>query len=758
MKVGKNLFAGGGLDDQFWLGPENLTQHVKPINCRWGRGNLISRRMAYHLRGHALTRGRRAPNFDPLDMGVHVDDLITLLRHEVQGVSLYEVIQVVRSNMTGRYQVKVTRPGSEEMRRNMPFKVLALRAVQGHSEKALEACSLTGLGARPVSLDPEYTIEDLDAGRRPRVNLRPDMTKKNAHGDMPPRILYHTVDESYLDNVLKYGLIPGGFPKKSGRIHTFFNTCAPWHEKAMRKLEGTRAGKRFVVAFDGEIIMQYGLRLFITRDAVLSPDWIPNRAIIYVYDRSRSHFVWSNRAYSVLRREYNEFIASQKDSQAEFMSSLQLDNDQAANRMMNTDWGAFYQLKDGKMTVLTELSTLAGVVKENATREGAPSEELDYRRGRLITPNSIEICGNVREKKKWEWRRKDERITFQAGKNALATEVLKAPEAVCTNPLCRGTQVDGYLLCKECRGDLDSWTTARIATDIVRMQKTCESLQIPFAISRVTERKLQATRREQKGNRGRQSTFVLLKTQAKSLTRKLQERFGITSLCERLEVDPFFAFNCAQGDLTPESLEFLERMARAQLPHFDRTREQIMGEEQAEAASKLCIVPRNLGPGAFSISEEAFIVDYGRFYSLADFATQATTIRLRKGRPSAIIYGWSKDPLIINKNVDPSVALNQLTEFARHNFPIYEKVSGTAYGLEDEGEGLEPTQAYARPEPSDHASSRPRFDPYDNPKGKGKGKGKGKDKGQGKPHTKYYQGYPYHYYRDYHGQWQWRWN
>ena len=147
--------------------------------------------------------------------------------------------------------------------------------------------------------------------------------------------------------------------------------------------------------------------------------------------------------------------------------------------------------------------------------------------------------------------------------------------------------------------------------------------------------------------------------------------------------------------------QFLERMARAQLPHFDRTREQIIGEEQAEAASKLCIVPRNLRPGAFSVSEEAFIVDFGRFYSLADFATQATTIRLRKGRPSAVIYGWSKDPLVINRDVDPGVALSQLTEFARHNFPIFEKVSGASYGLEDEGEGLEPTQAYARPGFSD---------------------------------------------------------
>ena len=51
-------------------------------------------------------------------------------------------------------------------------------------------------------------------------------------------IVYHTVDECHLESVLKFGLIPGGYRKKSGRIHTFFNTTPPWDEKAMKKLEG----------------------------------------------------------------------------------------------------------------------------------------------------------------------------------------------------------------------------------------------------------------------------------------------------------------------------------------------------------------------------------------------------------------------------------------------------------------------------------------------------------------------------------------
>ena len=112
--VGKELFKGGAPDEQCWIGPAELQNHVKFVSARYGRPNLISRRMAYHLRGHAFTRGRRVPKFDPLDLGVKLDELLELLRYEVCQVSLRELLQVVRSNATGRYEVKVTRPTAAE--------------------------------------------------------------------------------------------------------------------------------------------------------------------------------------------------------------------------------------------------------------------------------------------------------------------------------------------------------------------------------------------------------------------------------------------------------------------------------------------------------------------------------------------------------------------------------------------------------------------------------------------------------------------
>ena len=103
------------------------TWHTKSSGSTAGGAETILEN-GLSSRRHALTRGRKAPHFDLLDMGVQIDEIMTLLHHEIQGVSLYEVIQVVRSNATGQYQV--TRPGAEEVKRHTPFKVLALRVEQ----------------------------------------------------------------------------------------------------------------------------------------------------------------------------------------------------------------------------------------------------------------------------------------------------------------------------------------------------------------------------------------------------------------------------------------------------------------------------------------------------------------------------------------------------------------------------------------------------------------------------------------------------
>ena len=59
--------------------------------------------------------------------------------------------------------------------------------------------------------------------------------------------------------------------------------------------------------------MQFGTKLFATDEAILSPDWITNVAIINAYDMRSGEFFWINRAYATHRKEYNEVKKQAKD-------------------------------------------------------------------------------------------------------------------------------------------------------------------------------------------------------------------------------------------------------------------------------------------------------------------------------------------------------------------------------------------------------------------------------------------------------------
>jgi hypothetical protein len=52
----------------------------------------------------------------------------------------------------------------------------------------------------------------------------------------------------------------------------------------MKKLQGTWAGRPIALAFDTEMLIQMGVKLFATDEAILSPDWVSNLALINAYD------------------------------------------------------------------------------------------------------------------------------------------------------------------------------------------------------------------------------------------------------------------------------------------------------------------------------------------------------------------------------------------------------------------------------------------------------------------------------------------
>ena len=116
--------------------------------------------------------------------------------------------------------------------------------MQGHNRVVVENATISSLVKQVFTLDPLYKKEDLDGVKLPRTNLRPDLVPELMQE--LPRVIYHSCDRMAMETVIEHGLIPAGWPNRTGRAHNFFIASHPWDEGVGgKKLGGTRAGKQF---------------------------------------------------------------------------------------------------------------------------------------------------------------------------------------------------------------------------------------------------------------------------------------------------------------------------------------------------------------------------------------------------------------------------------------------------------------------------------------------------------------------------------
>ena len=288
-----------------WLDPDDMANRIPKEYCGQGRMRFISTKMSYILRGHALSYGARSPDIDPMDMSMDFEAVMKTMAHYVSYPKVREVLSIVRNSDTRRFQVKVAQPDLPDATwKGLPWKVIAIRAVQGHNRAVVENAKISSLVKQVFILDPTFVKEDLDTGKLPRTNLRPDLVPELMAA--LPRVIYHSCDRLAMEKIVEHGLIPGGWPQRTGRAHNFFIASHPWDDSVGgKKLAGTRAGKQYYIAFDTELIVQSGCRLFRTDEAIISPDWISNENIICTYDSVNREFAWINRPYEITRVGYN---------------------------------------------------------------------------------------------------------------------------------------------------------------------------------------------------------------------------------------------------------------------------------------------------------------------------------------------------------------------------------------------------------------------------------------------------------------------
>ena len=96
----------------------------------------------------------------------------------------------------------------------MPWEPTAVKAVQGHKDWVIERIGNRAICQEIYSLDDDFDIQKLDRGDRPRFNSDPETSHMFTTF---PRIVYHSTDFRGCSDIIKNGLVVGGFPRKTGR-------------------------------------------------------------------------------------------------------------------------------------------------------------------------------------------------------------------------------------------------------------------------------------------------------------------------------------------------------------------------------------------------------------------------------------------------------------------------------------------------------------------------------------------------------------
>ncbi len=483
-----------------------------------------------------------------------------------------------------------------------------------------------------------------------------------------PRIIYHSCDLANVDCILRQRLIPGGWPKSSGRFHNYFITMAPWTANA-RKLAGTRAGKPMYIAFDLELMMQMGRRVFRTDEAILSPDWISNECIVAVYDSQMRDFHHFNRAYPTFRKFYQEKVGSPDPNQPMFLESQmttlsKMGDEHFEDFCRNVGRGSLKSFP-GKG------SKMEGAYRDSETKQGQEKVPVaGYHRGPFMGVSNVPQMRNKASRKGWS---KGKRQSTIHRPECIFASRLTIPDAVC--PRCDVKTMDGHHKCRRCKSPMEHPSDMRLATEVARLESFATESFGTFALDQVTstqpksQRIRNAPSSSKEPRRGGRSNYGVIRDSALNYVKK-SKKGNYQNLRDRLENDVFFFFNCANNQLTPPCLAFIERLASSISPEFVRSADARTTGKGTEIKTRLIFIPlaNRQFDHAIDVTYESQIAHHGRFFSLSQFAVYAGTILNARGEPSPVVHGWSSMSMIVD--LTPELNLVDLTNFAKDQWEI----------------------------------------------------------------------------------------
>ena len=720
-----------------WLDPDDMASRIPREYCGQGRMRFLSTKMSYILRGHALSYGARSPDIDPMDFSMDFDAVMRTLGYYVSYPKIREVLSIVRNSDTRRFQIKVSQPDLPEATwKGLPWKVVAIRAVQGHNRAVTEKAKISSLVKQVFTLDPLFTKEDLDTPKLPRTNLRPDLVPELMAN--LPRVIYHSCDRLAMEKIVEHGLIPGGWPQRTGRAHNFFIASHPWDDSVGgKKLAGTRAGKQYYLAFDTELVVQSGCRLFRTDEAIISPDWVSNENLICCYDSINREFAWVNRPFEITRLGYNARMKENKERNTAKADALATSPYAKARNNMKEYLQSGKSLRPGEMQRTSPPEELPPLTRR---REGSSGPIEDQVTLRMASFGALSNAETIRKGKgRGKAGGKGSRPGGQAQRSTNAEDYiystkLEMQQVKCHH--CGEPNIEGTHKCQSCFKWLIAWSDGRIATEVCRMEITAKKTNKVFSLDKIdfekqprAQRVSDRTRADQR--RAGRSNFGNLRDAAQTHYGRYV-KLGFKSIQDRMERDPFYLFNNSVGQITPDCGQFLEDLAKCISPDFGRSREKREKQLGTGVSTRLIFMPdfnRDIRL-PLDVTKEAMVAHHARVFTLPQFAVLAADLLKARGEPTPTLYGWAGSMLPVDQQTAQDCFFD-LVDFAKRQWnEQYHNVKGPEFSFAEEATASDVAEfPMARSSKTGTGEGREgyhrSFDPIQRPlKGKGYGKQK----------------------------------
>eukprot|EP00435_Cladocopium_sp_Y103_P013964 s4548_g3.t1 len=297
-----------------------------------------------------------------------------------------------------------------------------MRAMQGHNKAVMEHAKLSSIVKKVFTLDPTFTVKDLDSNKIPLTNLRPDLCPELLKE--LPRILYHSCDRTAMEKIIEHGLIPVGWPRKTPRAQNHFITTHPWDVGA-RKLAGTRAGKQYYIAFDIELVVQ-GRRI---------------------------ESAGSDRESFVERQEVEGYLENN-------------------------------EIRPGEMATIDNPSKLPTLQRRREGKDGFIIDNIDLKSCYFRALSFAQtIRGHGKGKGSRPGGKAGGTGKSRNAENYLCNRKTEQKPVACHS--CNASNAEGTRKCQGCFKWLVGWTDGRIATEVCRLERTAKTTNGIFFLDKI---------------------------------------------------------------------------------------------------------------------------------------------------------------------------------------------------------------------------------------------------------------------------------